>query len=85
MTIFFVQELSLKFNNLELKMIKNILKQSLAFFNLEVRRRSYYFIDDFLDQKKLLSKQEVTSIFDIGANIGQTSTKYREIFPNATI
>lgn len=66
-------------------MIKNILKQSLAFFNLEVRRRSCYFIDDFLDQKKLLSKQEVTSIFDVGANIGQTSTKYREIFPNATI
>ncbi len=41
--------------------------------------------DAFQDQRALLAGQEVSTIFDIGANNGQTTLKYRRLFPNATI
>jgi len=66
-------------------MFKEILKQFFAFFDYELRRRSRYFVDAFQDQKKLLQHQNVKYIFDCGANIGQTTAKYRQLFPNATI
>lgn len=33
----------------------------------------------------MLSNQPTRNIFDIGANIGQTATLYRELFPDATV
>ncbi len=41
--------------------------------------------NDFLDQKKLLQGKKVSVIFDVGANVGQTTMKYKKIFPFATI
>lgn len=41
--------------------------------------------EDFLDQKNTLSNQKVQVIFDVGANLGQTTRKYRKMFPKATI
>lgn len=66
-------------------MIKRVLKQILASFDYEVRKRSHHFVDDFTDQTKLLHQQDVKYIFDLGANIGQTAAKYRRLFPSATI
>jgi FkbM family methyltransferase len=66
-------------------MFKEIIKQVFAFFDYELRKRSRYFVDAFQDQKKLLERQNVQLIFDCGANIGQTTAKYRQLFPNATI
>ncbi|MBD2692160.1 hypothetical protein [Anabaena catenula] len=66
-------------------MLKEIIKQIFAFFDYELRKRSRYFVDAFQDQKKLLEQQNVQFIFDCGANIGQTTAKYRKLFPNATI
>ncbi|WP_413171767.1 FkbM family methyltransferase [Anabaena azotica] len=66
-------------------MFREIIKQVLAFFDYELRRRSRYFVDAFQDQKKLLQQQHVKCIFDCGANIGQTTAKYKQLFPNATI
>ncbi len=39
----------------------------------------------FYDQKKILKAIDVNVIFDVGANIGQTTTKYRRLFPLSTI
>lgn len=66
-------------------MFKEIFKQVLAFFDYELRRRSRYFVDAFQDQKNLLQQHDVKYIFDCGANIGQTTARYRQLFPNATI
>jgi FkbM family methyltransferase len=41
--------------------------------------------DDFLDQKKLLGKIRAPIIFDVGANIGQTTYKYKKLFQQAEI
>jgi len=40
---------------------------------------------DFKDQARLLSTHLVKTIIDVGANLGQTTLKYRKIFPEATI
>ena len=39
----------------------------------------------FLDQKKILLNIDVRVIFDVGANIGQTTKKYCKLFPTAQI
>ncbi|MCK9351792.1 MAG: FkbM family methyltransferase [Candidatus Pacebacteria bacterium] len=41
--------------------------------------------DDFLDQKKLLGNILTPMIFDVGANIGQTTYKYKKLFQKAEI
>jgi len=41
--------------------------------------------DAFNDQLGLLSGTKVQTIFDIGANIGQTTAEYSSLFPEATI
>jgi FkbM family methyltransferase len=41
--------------------------------------------DDFLDQKKLLGEIKKPVIFDVGANIGQTTFKYKKLFQKAEI
>jgi len=40
---------------------------------------------DFLDQQKLLAGFEVKTIIDAGANVGQTTLKYKKLFPQAKI
>lgn len=41
--------------------------------------------DAFKDQRSLLSEIKVKTIFDIGANIGDTVNRYTNLFPEATI
>jgi len=41
--------------------------------------------DSFCDQLTLVTPAEVRTIFDIGANIGQTSAVYANLFPEAVI
>lgn len=41
--------------------------------------------DPFLHQKRLLLNQKVKIVFDIGANIGRTIARYRQLFPEAVI
>ncbi|MEO8637380.1 MAG: FkbM family methyltransferase [Candidatus Taylorbacteria bacterium] len=40
---------------------------------------------DFIDQKNLMKNAKVRIIFDVGSNVGQTTLKYKKIFPNAQI
>ncbi|MBA3047751.1 FkbM family methyltransferase [Patescibacteria group bacterium] len=40
---------------------------------------------DFFDQKNLLSSAQVKTIFDVGSHIGQTTRKYKKLYPKANI
>jgi FkbM family methyltransferase len=41
--------------------------------------------DALLQQKRILGSKTVRTILDVGANVGQTATRYRKAFPGATI
>jgi FkbM family methyltransferase len=69
-----------------MKKIKKIIRsavQKSTGFDLSTIRTSVG--DDFLDQKALCKKGGAITIFDVGANVGQTTMKYRKIFPRAQI
>jgi FkbM family methyltransferase len=66
----------------------SLLRRGLAPLGFELRRRPVGHVwgaDPFADQRELLGANDVRSIFDIGANCGQTTAKYRELFPAADI
>lgn len=56
--------------------------------NSWLKRFGYQFIryrqDAFADQLRLL-RQDNCTVFDVGANVGDVTRKYRELFPTATI
>src|SRR5258708_2397046 len=41
--------------------------------------------DPYFDMRRLVSSQRVVTIFDVGANVGQTIQRLRETFPQPTI
>src|SRR5688572_10979739 len=41
--------------------------------------------DAFEEQRRLLADRSVHTIFDVGANVGVTATRYAHLFPDATI
>lgn len=49
------------------------------------KEASFLHLDAFYDQQYLLRKSPVNTIFDIGAHIGQTAKKYRQLFNDAKI
>jgi FkbM family methyltransferase len=57
------------------------------YFGLDVRRAGYGFhTDAYDDQRSLLSgRRLVQTIFDVGANVGQSARRYRAVFPTANI
>lgn len=65
--------------------LKNNIKYILrSFFNYDPSLRKITIPEDYKDQEKILGKS-VNVIFDVGANVGQTSFKYRKLFPHAII
>lgn len=69
-----------------IKKVKKLLRSTvlkLSGFDLSSLRTQV--TDDFVDQKKILHGRNVITIFDVGANVGQTTKKYRKLFPKATI
>jgi len=56
-----------------------------AGYQIHPASRSCVLQDPFIDQQALLSEVQVKTIFDVGANSGQTTSKYKALFPNATI
>ncbi len=68
--------------------LKSIVAGFFGWLGYDVRKRTRGFHDDpWKDQEFLLSLdgRDVTTIFDLGANIGQTAKVYHERFPNALI
>ena len=71
--------------------IKNVVKLLFNKFGLELKRLPKVSVEvsqnknAFLEQKRLFMHNEVKTIFDIGANIGQTVHKYHSLFPQAVI
>jgi len=41
--------------------------------------------DAFVDQSRLLEGETVTTIFDVGANVGDITARYLELFPRSTV
>jgi FkbM family methyltransferase len=70
----------------KLRDVKELIKYaSRKYLNYDPGLRKVKIGEDFLDQKKLLSSEDVKVIFDVGANVGQTTQKYRKLFPNAKV
>jgi FkbM family methyltransferase len=72
--------------------VKQVAKSLLRSAGFEVsrlsslaRNRNQPGDDPFLHQKRLARVTDVKSIFDVGANRGQTAGVYRRLFPDATI
>lgn len=71
---------------LNLQNIKEAIKYfSRKYLNYDPGLRKVRIGDDFRDQKGVLSDANVEVIFDVGANVGQTTQKYRKLFPKADI
>ena len=70
------------------RLIASAVRRGLAPLGLELRRtptEHVWGVDPFADQRELLRVTDVRTVFDLGANLGQTTTRYRELFPAATI
>lgn len=66
--------------------IKNSIKYiSRKYFSFDPDLRKVELHEDFIDQKELLTDTSTKIIFDVGANVGQTTKKYRKLFPRAII
>ncbi len=75
-----------------MRMIKSFLKNGLSRVGYEVRRLQAPVStpfrpghDAFLDQRALFDGVEPDLVFDIGAHHGQTTKKYRRLFPGSRI
>ena len=73
-------------------MVKRFTKRILAQLGFEVRRtqsdtleRFRAGTDGFVDQREILAGTQAAVIFDVGAHHGQTTARYREIFPAASV
>lgn len=60
---------------------------SRKYFGYDPSLRKITISEDFIEQKKILIDNNVKAetIFDIGANVGQTTQKYRKLFPKSII
>jgi FkbM family methyltransferase len=66
-------------------MIKQLIKGVLSEFGYKIQRFETAQESAFEAQKKILSNVESPTIFDVGANIGQTIDIYRNLFPASKI
>lgn len=69
-------------------LVKRLLHRGLLNLGYELRKRPTghrWGVDPFVDQRELLRGVDVKTILDVGANIGQTTARYRCLFPEATI
>ncbi|MFA6554503.1 MAG: FkbM family methyltransferase [Candidatus Paceibacterota bacterium] len=64
------------------KLIKSMARK---FLGLDLSLRKIIMTSDFIEQKKLLRDTNTKIIFDVGANVGQTTQKYRKLFPKSKI
>ncbi len=71
---------------------KQLMKSAFRSFGLDVTRlsslttnRNQPADDPFLHQKRLLAGHQVSVVFDLGARVGKTVAKYRDLFPMAEI
>ncbi len=68
--------------------VKSGIRYCLSTLGYEVRRRSTAHVwgsDPYRDQVELVRSRPVQTIFDVGANVGDTVAAYRRLFPGATI
>ncbi len=65
---------------------KNLVKYIVRkYFGYDLSVLKIKLSEDYLEQKKLFASAPAGIIFDVGANAGQTTHKYRKMFPKASI
>jgi FkbM family methyltransferase len=75
-----------------LTLAKQLVKDVFSSFGLDIRKKrpaegewvDFHGKNSFADQFNLVGS-DISAIFDIGANIGQTAERYRGLFPEATV
>lgn len=59
---------------------------SAAGYELRIKPHGHVWgVDPYLDQVELFHNQPVRMIFDVGANEGQTTARYRQLFPTSQL
>jgi len=64
---------------------KELLKRAIHFFPKRITSHLPRGIDCFIDIRNSLPGYQVKTIFDVGANIGQSAIEYASLFPNSRI
>src|SRR4051794_6264990 len=65
--------------------LKNIVHSGLRRMGLELRRLSSHHTDLWGDERRLLADKPVRTVLDVGAFVGDTVAKFREVFPEAQV
>lgn len=71
-----------------MSMVARVFKNIVKNVGYAVKRNplpGWYHRDPFLAQKHLLRDEVVSTVFDVGANVGQSATEYHKFFPSAQI
>jgi FkbM family methyltransferase len=71
-----------------MSMVARVLKNVVKNVGYAVKRNplpGWYHKDPYLAQKYLLRDERISTVFDVGANVGQSATEYHKLFPNAQI
>ena len=63
--------------------MKHALKSVLRSFGYDLSRTDREGVDPLIDMQRLMPKP--VTIFDVGANVGQSALQYRRAFPSALI
>jgi len=66
--------------------VKTAINQFMGLWGLEIRRHSGEPArDSFMEQKLILGPVQDPVIFDIGANVGSTCLRYKQLFPSSKL
>lgn len=65
--------------------VRGFLRSQITRLGYDVRRLRTIGADPFCDMKQLLAGEDRPMIFDVGANVGQSVTSFRGVFPEAAI
>jgi FkbM family methyltransferase len=65
--------------------LKRFVNSSLGAVGLELRKLKSHHVDPYGDQQRLLAREQVRTVFDLGASHGDATEIYRALFPDATI
>lgn len=66
-------------------MLKSFVRSSLKRLGLEVRKLSSHHTDLRADERLLLSRTPVRTVFDVGASVGHAAVSFRSLYPEADI
>jgi FkbM family methyltransferase len=67
------------------QILRHTIRSTLALFDYDLRKFPRHHANSWLDQKRVFKDKKVTTIFDVGANIGQSVQPYKDLFSESHI